>query len=117
LGVCKPGNGLRGQSADRDHPDQQRIQPQPGDHRSSNVKRRLALGLDAAERHVEAGAGVWEWAGHGAGDPDVVLGCAGGIPTVEVLAAAALLRVRAPDLIVRVVDLLALTPPTGTRTG
>ncbi|WP_434441666.1 phosphoketolase family protein [Lentzea sp. E54] len=71
------------------------------------------LGLDAAERHCEAGASVWDWACHGDGDPDVVLACAGGIPTVEVLAAAAMLREHAPGLSVRVVnvvDLLSLAP-------
>ncbi|GAA1329280.1 phosphoketolase family protein [Saccharothrix algeriensis] len=71
------------------------------------------LDLAAAERHCAAGAGTWEWAGHGDGDPDVVLACAGGIPTVEVLAAASILRERAPDLTVRVVnvvDLLSLAP-------
>ncbi|MFD5827715.1 phosphoketolase family protein [Lentzea sp. NPDC060358] len=80
------------------------------------------LGLDAAEEHCEAGAGVWKWACHGDGEPDVVLACAGGIPTVEVLAAAAMLREHAPDLTVRVVnvvDLLSLAPasrhPHGLR--
>lgn len=71
------------------------------------------LDLDAAERHCRAGAGVWDWAGT-AGDPDVVLACAGGIPTVETLAAVALLRDRAPGMAVRVVnvvDLLTLAHP------
>ncbi|TQM79358.1 xylulose-5-phosphate/fructose-6-phosphate phosphoketolase [Saccharothrix saharensis] len=70
------------------------------------------LDLRAAERHCAAGAGVWEWASTG-GDPDVVLACAGGIPTVEVLAAASILRDRAPELgvrVVNVVDLLSLAP-------
>ncbi|HEX6341995.1 phosphoketolase family protein [Umezawaea sp.] len=71
------------------------------------------LDLETAERHCAAGAGVWEWACHGDGEPDVVLACAGGTPTVEVLAAASILRDRAPDLTVRVVnvvDLFALAP-------
>ncbi|AXX30737.1 phosphoketolase family protein [Actinosynnema pretiosum subsp. pretiosum] len=71
------------------------------------------LDLEAAERHCAAGAGVWDWACHGDGDPDVVLACAGGVPTVEALAAAAILRERAPEVTVRVVnvvDLLALAP-------
>jgi xylulose-5-phosphate/fructose-6-phosphate phosphoketolase len=71
------------------------------------------LGLAEAEAHCAAGAGAWEWASTG-GTPDVVLACAGTVPTTEVLAAAALLRDRAPDLAVRVVnvvDLLALAPP------
>ncbi|WP_424185462.1 phosphoketolase [Actinokineospora sp. G85] len=70
------------------------------------------LDLDAAERHCAAGAGVWDWASAD-GDPEVVLACAGGIPTVEVLAAADLLREHAPELrvrVVNVVDLLALAP-------
>ncbi|WP_016698021.1 phosphoketolase family protein [Actinoalloteichus spitiensis] len=77
------------------------------------------LDLPAAERHCRAGAGVWEWAchdGHGAAnpaEPDVVLACAGNIPTTEVLAAAWLLRRQAPSLrvrVVNVVDLLSLSP-------
>jgi xylulose-5-phosphate/fructose-6-phosphate phosphoketolase len=67
------------------------------------------LDLDAAQRHCAAGAGVWEDADR----PDVVLACAGGVPTVETVAAARLLREHAPDLRVRlsnVVDLLSLAP-------
>ncbi|OLR92960.1 phosphoketolase family protein [Actinokineospora bangkokensis] len=70
------------------------------------------MDLDTARAHCAAGAGTWEWAGTG-GPPQVVLGCAGGIPTVETLAAAHLLREHAPDLrvqVVNVVDLLALAP-------
>jgi xylulose-5-phosphate/fructose-6-phosphate phosphoketolase len=73
------------------------------------------LDLAAAEEHCRAGAGVWAWASiDGGADPDVVLACAGGIPTVEVLAAADLLRTRAPELrvrVVNVVDLLTLAAP------
>ncbi|GGM36747.1 phosphoketolase [Longimycelium tulufanense] len=77
------------------------------------------LDLESAEAHCRAGAGVWEWACNDAGtardpaEPDVVLACAGNIPTVEVLAAAWLLRRYAPDLrvrVVNVVDLLVLAP-------
>src|SRR5882757_4469674 len=67
------------------------------------------LDLEAAERHCAAGAGVWE----PVDDPDVVLACAGGVPTVETVAAAKLLRKHAPHLAVRltnVVDLLSLAP-------
>jgi xylulose-5-phosphate/fructose-6-phosphate phosphoketolase len=70
------------------------------------------LDLAAAEAHCRAGAGVWDWASS-AGAPDVVLACAGTVPTTEVLAAAALLREHAPRLAVRVVnvvDLLTLAP-------
>jgi xylulose-5-phosphate/fructose-6-phosphate phosphoketolase len=67
------------------------------------------LDLDAAQRHCAVGAGVWQ----DTDDPDVVLACAGGVPTVEIVAAAKLLRERAPELKVRVtnvVDLLCLAP-------
>ncbi len=70
------------------------------------------LDLAEAERHCRAGAGVWEWASHP--EPDVVLACAGGIPTVETVAAAWLLRRHAPELrvrVVNVVDLLTLSTP------
>ncbi|WP_432560933.1 phosphoketolase family protein [Kineococcus sp. SYSU DK003] len=70
------------------------------------------MSLEQARAHCAAGGGVWEWAGS-PGDPHVVLACAGGIPAVETLAAAWLLRRAAPSLQVRVtnvVDLLALPP-------
>lgn len=72
------------------------------------------LDLAAARAHCRAGAGVFTWASNDAGgDPDVVLACAGNVPTVEVLAAAWLLRRVAPHLkvrVVNVVDLLSLAP-------
>lgn len=72
------------------------------------------MSLQAATDHCRAGAGVWSWASNDDGDePDVVLACAGNIPTVETLAAAAMLRHDAPELRVRVVnivDLLVLPP-------
>ncbi|MFH8793490.1 phosphoketolase [Streptomyces sp. NPDC017941] len=66
------------------------------------------LNLDAARAHCARGAGVWDWAGtdDGPRDPDVVLGCAGDVPTQEVLAAAALLREHLPELAVRVVNVV-----------
>ncbi|WP_405655955.1 phosphoketolase [Streptomyces sp. RK9] len=66
------------------------------------------LNLDAARAHCARGAGVWEWAGtdDGLRDPDVVLACAGDVPTLEVLAAAALLREHRPELAVRVVNVV-----------
>ncbi len=74
------------------------------------------LGMDAAVIHAARGAGIWEWASNdGGGEPDVVLACAGDIPTLEVLAAADLLRRHLPDLrarVVNVVDLMRLQPPT-----
>ncbi|MEJ7650797.1 MAG: phosphoketolase family protein [Nakamurella sp.] len=72
------------------------------------------LDMPAAEAHCAAGAGIWEWAGASADeDPDIVLACAGDVPTQETLAAAEILRDRVPDLTVRVVnvvDLMALLP-------
>jgi xylulose-5-phosphate/fructose-6-phosphate phosphoketolase len=71
------------------------------------------LDMDAAVRHCTAGIGVWDWAGRGGDDPDVVMACAGDVPTLETLAAVTLLRDYAPDIrirVVNVVDLLALQP-------
>ncbi len=75
------------------------------------------LGMDEAIAHCTRGLGIWSWAGsgEGAGEPDVVLACAGDVPTLEVLAAADLLRQHLPDLkvrVVNVVDLLRLQPET-----
>lgn len=66
------------------------------------------LSLDAARAHCARGAGVWEWAGtdDGSREPDVVLACAGDVPTQEVLAAASLLRELLPELAVRVVNVV-----------
>ncbi|QDQ09620.1 phosphoketolase [Streptomyces spectabilis] len=66
------------------------------------------LSMDQARAHCARGAGIWEWAGS-AGDgrePDVVLACAGDVPTQEVLAASALLRRHLPELAVRVVNVV-----------
>jgi xylulose-5-phosphate/fructose-6-phosphate phosphoketolase len=71
------------------------------------------LDIDAAVRHCTVGLGVWEWASNDEGSPDVVMACAGDIPTLETLAAVSLLRQRIPDLrirVVNVVDLMALQP-------
>ena len=73
------------------------------------------LSMDEAIAHCTRGLGIWPWAGHGDGDPDVVLACAGDTPTLETLAAADLLRTHLPDLKVRVinvVDLMRLEPET-----
>ncbi|WP_435846473.1 phosphoketolase family protein [Streptomyces fradiae] len=69
------------------------------------------LSLDEARAHCARGAGVWEWAGteDGTREPDVVLACAGDVPTQEVLAAAALLRRHLPELAVRVVNVVDMT--------
>jgi xylulose-5-phosphate/fructose-6-phosphate phosphoketolase len=66
------------------------------------------LDVEAAVEHCTRGIGIWDWAGNGSDDPEVVLGCAGDIPTLEVLAAAALLRRHLPDLRVRVVNVVDL---------
>ncbi|MFI2235852.1 phosphoketolase [Streptomyces chrestomyceticus] len=68
------------------------------------------LNLDEARAHCARGAGMWEWAGtdDGTREPDVVLACAGDVPTQEVLAAAGLLRRHLPDLSVRVVNVVDL---------
>lgn len=71
------------------------------------------LDMDAAVRHCTAGASAWDWAGVDAHDPDVVMACAGDVPTVEALAAVMLLREYQPDIRIRfvnVVDLMALQP-------
>ncbi|MGC4112062.1 MAG: phosphoketolase family protein [Nocardioides sp.] len=69
------------------------------------------LDPEEAERHCERGVGIWDWASTGGDEPDVVLACAGDVPTLEALAAAQLLRRHLPDLWVRfvnVVDLMRL---------
>ncbi|MES2292650.1 MAG: phosphoketolase family protein [Pseudomonadota bacterium] len=66
------------------------------------------LDMDAAIKHCSDGIGVWEWASNDGGDPDIVLACAGDVPTLEVLAAADLLRRHMPDLKVRVVNVVDL---------
>jgi xylulose-5-phosphate/fructose-6-phosphate phosphoketolase len=71
------------------------------------------LAMDEAVLHCTRGLGIWEWASNADGDPDVVLACAGDIPTLETLAATALLREHLPELRVRVinvVDLMRLQP-------
>ncbi|TAK20450.1 MAG: phosphoketolase family protein [Chloroflexota bacterium] len=72
------------------------------------------LDIDAAVKHSAAGIGIWEWASNDAGsEPDVVMACAGDVPTLETLAAVDLLRERIPDLkirVVNVVDLMRLQP-------
>src|SRR4029450_13973222 len=73
-----------------------------------------SLDMEAASAHGAAGAGIWEWASNDRGaEPDVVLGCAGDVPTLEVVAAAGLLREHLPDVrvrVVNVVDLMRLQP-------
>ncbi len=67
------------------------------------------LSMDAAIKHCTAGIGIWEWASNDkGGEPDVVMACAGDIPTLETLAAVDLLRKQVPDLKVRVVNVVNL---------
>jgi xylulose-5-phosphate/fructose-6-phosphate phosphoketolase len=72
------------------------------------------LDIDAAVRHCTAGLGIWEWASNDRGsEPDVVMACAGDVPTTETLAAVMLLREFFPELrirVVNVVDLMTLQP-------
>jgi len=72
------------------------------------------LDMDGAIKHCTAGIGIWEWASNDkGGEPDVVIACAGDIPTLEALAATHLLRQSVPELKVRfinIVDLMTLQP-------
>ena len=72
------------------------------------------LDMDAAVKHCVGGIGIWEWASNDRGsEPDVVMACAGDVPTLETLAAVQLLREHAPALkirVVNVVDLMRLQP-------
>jgi xylulose-5-phosphate/fructose-6-phosphate phosphoketolase len=66
------------------------------------------LNIEAATRHCAAGAGVWNWASNDEGDPDVVMACAGDVPTLETLAAVTILREAIPDIRIRVVNIVDL---------
>ncbi|GLV51099.1 putative phosphoketolase [Thermobispora bispora] len=74
------------------------------------------MSMDEAIAHCTRGAGILRWASTDEGaEPDVVLACAGDVPTMETLAAAALLRAHLPELrvrVVNVVDLMCLQPPS-----
>jgi len=73
------------------------------------------LSMQAAIEHCSVGIGKWAWASNDAdGEPDVVLACAGDVPTLETLGAVSLLRELLPQLrvrVVNVVDLMTLQPP------
>jgi xylulose-5-phosphate/fructose-6-phosphate phosphoketolase len=73
------------------------------------------LDMDAAIKHCTAGIGIWPWASNDQDDePEVVMACAGDVPTLETLAAVTLLRTHVPDLkirVINVVDLMKLQPP------
>ncbi len=72
------------------------------------------LSMDEAIKHCTSGIGIWDWASNDDdGDPDVVMACAGDVPTLETLAAVSILREQIPDLkirVVNVVDLMTLQP-------
>ena len=71
------------------------------------------LDIESAVRHCAAGAGIWQFASNDDGDPDVIMACAGDVPTLETLAAVTLLRNYIPDIrirVVNVVDLMVLQP-------
>src|SRR4029077_13905120 len=74
------------------------------------------LSMDSAIAHCTRGLGMWDWASTDTDkEPDVVLACAGDVPTLETLAAADLIRKHFPELAVRVVNVVALMrlqPPT-----
>jgi xylulose-5-phosphate/fructose-6-phosphate phosphoketolase len=67
------------------------------------------LDMEAAVRHCTEGAGIWQWASSDSGEePDVVMACAGDVPTLETLAAVDFLRSHVPDLKIRVVNVVDL---------
>ncbi len=73
------------------------------------------LSMEDAVLHCTRGIGIWEWASNDVGEPDVVMACAGDIPTLETLAAVDILRREEPSLMIRVVnvvDLMRLQPDT-----
>jgi xylulose-5-phosphate/fructose-6-phosphate phosphoketolase len=70
------------------------------------------LNIDEAVQHCTAGLGIWDWASD-PGEPDIVMACAGDVPTLETMAAVMLLRTEVPDIkirVVNVVDLMTLQP-------
>ncbi len=79
------------------------------------------LSMDAAAKHCEAGVSVWEWASNDNGaTPDIVMACAGDVPTLETLAAVDILRREVPDLkirVINVVNLMKLQPETEHPNG
>jgi xylulose-5-phosphate/fructose-6-phosphate phosphoketolase len=79
------------------------------------------LTIDQAIQHCTTGIGIWSWASNDQNsDPDVVMACAGDVPTVETLAAVSILREHLPDLkvrVVNVVDIMKLEPETESPHG
>ncbi len=79
------------------------------------------LTMDQAIAHCDAGLGIWPWASNDqGGEPDVIMACAGDVPTLECLAAVDLLRRQIPELrvrVVNVVDLMTLQPKSAHPHG
>ena len=73
------------------------------------------LNMEQARDHCEAGASIWPWASNDSGDPDIILACAGDVPTMETVAAAWLLKNHLPELKVRVVNIVASGAITSAR--
>nr|ANC58211.1 xylulose-5-phosphate/fructose-6-phosphate phosphoketolase [Candidatus Methylacidiphilum infernorum] len=72
------------------------------------------LDMNEARAHCARGASLWSWASNDRGNPDIILGCAGDVPTLETVAASWLLQKHFPELkvrVVNVVDLMTLSPP------
>ena len=74
------------------------------------------LSMDAAVKHCGEGIGIWQWASNDQrSEPDLIMACAGDVPTLETLAAVSILRAQLPELkvrVVNVVDLMKLQPPS-----
>jgi xylulose-5-phosphate/fructose-6-phosphate phosphoketolase len=74
------------------------------------------LDMESAIQHCTAGLGIWEWASNDKGsEPDVIMACAGDVPTLETIAAVQILREFMPEIkvrVVNVVDLMTLQPET-----
>jgi xylulose-5-phosphate/fructose-6-phosphate phosphoketolase len=74
------------------------------------------LSMDAAIKHCSEGIGIWQWASNDQqAEPDLVMACAGDVPTLEILGAVSILRRELPDLkirVINVVDLMKLQPPS-----
>src|SRR5260370_12466367 len=79
------------------------------------------LSMEEAIAHCTRGLGIWDWASTDEGrEPDVVMACAGDVPTLETLAAADLIRKHLPEValpLVNVVDLMRLQPPAEHPSG
>ena len=91
------------------------LEPHQRDRRGQAAGAAMA-DMDEAVKHCTAGIGIWDWASNDqGGEPDVVMACAGDVPTLETLAAVDLLRTHVPELkirVVNVVDLMTLQPHT-----